>query len=104
MNCFNRRQPSTLNCTHGGSEYLYSERSRGFRRNPIRENEGQHREEIYFFVETTNRLLSEIRKNESKEMYSPILQVIAEIFFKITLKDCRCVRQVGLLSTAPVDS
>ena len=42
---FAMNQSSTLNCTHGGSEYLCSERSRGFRRNPIRENEGQHREE-----------------------------------------------------------
>ncbi len=38
-------------------EIYFTERSRGFRRNPICENKGQHREEIIFnfFVETTNR-------------------------------------------------
>ena len=52
-------------------------RSRGFRRNPIRASEGQHREDFKnyfdFFVETTNRPYRKIR------MYSPIPRVIVDL-------------------------
>ena len=66
-----------LNVHHGGLRYLYLRRSRGFRWNPNRENDGQYREESFtFFVETTNR------PPRNRRMYSPIPKVIWEDFIE----------------------